>query len=112
MPCVTSAPVTTTRFVPIRSTSFGACGAVTMMPMARPCAAAMARSYLELLYQPALEIARGKFGTQVQVETRNELGELANTFNYMSQQLLAQVGAAPADGAANIRPTTMLAVKR
>ncbi|MGZ6130382.1 MAG: HD domain-containing phosphohydrolase [Myxococcaceae bacterium] len=37
----------------------------------------------------ALEIARGKFGTQVQVETRNELGELAKTFNYMSQQLLA-----------------------
>ncbi|HSP20655.1 MAG TPA: HAMP domain-containing protein, partial [Myxococcaceae bacterium] len=37
----------------------------------------------------ALEIARGKFGTQVHVQTRNELGELANTFNYMSQQLLA-----------------------
>ena len=37
----------------------------------------------------ALEIARGEFGTQVQVETRNELGELAHTFNYMSQQLLA-----------------------
>jgi putative nucleotidyltransferase with HDIG domain len=37
----------------------------------------------------ALEIASGKFGTQVQVQTRNELGELASTFNYMSQQLLA-----------------------
>jgi len=37
----------------------------------------------------ALEIARGQFGTQVQVQTRNELGELASTFNYMSQQLLA-----------------------
>ena len=37
----------------------------------------------------ALEIASGKFGTQVQVQTRNELGELAHTFNYMSQQLLA-----------------------
>jgi putative nucleotidyltransferase with HDIG domain len=37
----------------------------------------------------ALEIASGHFGTQVQVHTRNELGELAKTFNYMSQQLLA-----------------------
>jgi putative nucleotidyltransferase with HDIG domain len=37
----------------------------------------------------ALEIARGRFGTQVEVKTRNELGELAQTFNYMSQQLQA-----------------------
>src|SRR5262249_3258283 len=37
----------------------------------------------------ALEIARGQFGTQVKVQTKNELGELARTFNYMSQQLLA-----------------------
>lgn len=44
---------------------------------------------LEGFTRSALEIARGKFGTQVQVETRNELGELARTFNYMSQQLLA-----------------------
>jgi len=37
----------------------------------------------------ALELARGKFGVQVRVEQKNELGELAKTFNYMSQQLLA-----------------------
>jgi HD-GYP domain-containing protein (c-di-GMP phosphodiesterase class II) len=37
----------------------------------------------------ALELARGKFGVQVRVEQKNELGELARTFNYMSQQLLA-----------------------
>ena len=37
----------------------------------------------------ALELARGKFGVQVRVEQKNELGELAQTFNYMSQQLLA-----------------------
>ncbi len=37
----------------------------------------------------ALEIARGRFGTQVEVKTRNELGELAQTFNYMSRQLQA-----------------------
>jgi putative nucleotidyltransferase with HDIG domain len=37
----------------------------------------------------ALEIARGRFGTQVEVKTHNELGELAQTFNYMSRQLQA-----------------------
>ena len=37
----------------------------------------------------ALEIAQGKFGVEVKVETRNELGELAQTFNYMSKQLEA-----------------------
>jgi putative nucleotidyltransferase with HDIG domain len=37
----------------------------------------------------ALELARGKFGVQVQVKEKNELGELAQTFNYMSSQLMA-----------------------
>lgn len=39
----------------------------------------------------SLELAQGKFGVQVQVNVgrKNELGELAQTFNYMSQQLLA-----------------------
>jgi len=37
----------------------------------------------------ALEIAKGKFGIQVDLKSKNELGELAQTFNYMSQQLLA-----------------------
>lgn len=36
----------------------------------------------------ALAIARGKFGTTISVNTRNEIGELAHTFNYMSEQLL------------------------
>lgn len=35
----------------------------------------------------ALEIARGKFGVQVPVEGRNELSDLAHTFNYMSGEL-------------------------
>lgn len=35
----------------------------------------------------ALQIARGKFGAQVVVDARNELGDLAHTFNYMSRQL-------------------------
>jgi len=35
----------------------------------------------------ALEIARGRFGRQVQVSTRNEIGDLAYTFNHMSREL-------------------------
>jgi putative nucleotidyltransferase with HDIG domain len=36
----------------------------------------------------ALAIARGKFGHTLDISTRNEIGELAHTFNYMSHQLL------------------------
>jgi len=39
--------------------------------------------------QGALELAQGKFGLEVNVPQKNELGELARTFNYMSKQLLA-----------------------
>jgi putative nucleotidyltransferase with HDIG domain len=35
----------------------------------------------------ALEIARGRFGRQVPVTARNEIGELAYTFNHMSREL-------------------------
>lgn len=35
----------------------------------------------------ALELAKGRFGVQVAVKQKNELGELARTFNYMSSQL-------------------------
>jgi putative nucleotidyltransferase with HDIG domain len=37
----------------------------------------------------AMKIARGVFGVEVDVKTKNELGELASTFNYMSKQLQA-----------------------
>ena len=37
----------------------------------------------------ALELAHGKFGVEVDIQQKNELGELAQTFNYMSKQLLA-----------------------
>jgi HD-GYP domain-containing protein (c-di-GMP phosphodiesterase class II) len=37
----------------------------------------------------AKELAQGKFGLEVSVRSRNELGELAQMFNYMSKQLLA-----------------------
>jgi putative nucleotidyltransferase with HDIG domain len=35
----------------------------------------------------ALDIARGRFGQQVSVTVRNEVGELAYTFNHMSREL-------------------------
>jgi len=35
----------------------------------------------------ALDIARGRFGRQVPVAVRNEVGELAYTFNHMSREL-------------------------
>ncbi len=35
----------------------------------------------------ALEIARGRFGRQVSVRSRNEIGDLAYTFNHMSREL-------------------------
>ena len=35
----------------------------------------------------ALEIASGRFGRQVQVKVKNEIGELAYTFNHMSREL-------------------------
>ncbi len=35
----------------------------------------------------ALDIARGRFGREVHVAARNEIGDLAYTFNYMSREL-------------------------
>jgi HD-GYP domain-containing protein (c-di-GMP phosphodiesterase class II) len=37
----------------------------------------------------AMELANGKFGAEVDIRQKNELGELAQTFNYMSKQLMA-----------------------
>ena len=37
----------------------------------------------------AMELANGKFGAEVNIRQKNELGELAQTFNYMSKQLMA-----------------------
>ncbi len=37
----------------------------------------------------ALDIAKGKFGARVEVSAKNELGELSQTFNYMSTALQA-----------------------
>ncbi len=40
----------------------------------------------------ALDIARGRFGRQVEVSVRNEIGDLAYTFNHMSRELAAYDG--------------------
>jgi putative nucleotidyltransferase with HDIG domain len=40
----------------------------------------------------ALDIARGRFGRQVEVSARNEIGDLAYTFNHMSRELAAYDG--------------------
>ena len=57
-------------------------------------AAALSAWFARKLVQPvnecvrgALEIARGRFGQQVRVTVRNEIGELAYTFNHMSREL-------------------------
>jgi HD-GYP domain-containing protein (c-di-GMP phosphodiesterase class II) len=42
---------------------------------------------LRLVVRGALEIARGRFGREVPVAARNELGDLAYTFNHMSREL-------------------------
>lgn len=39
------------------------------------------------LKNAALELGKGKLGTQVEVSTNDEIGELASTFNLMSEQL-------------------------
>lgn len=44
---------------------------------------------LKFFREGALALAKGEFGVQVQVKQKNELGEMAQTFNYMSSQLQA-----------------------
>ncbi|HTP52656.1 MAG TPA: HD domain-containing phosphohydrolase [Anaeromyxobacteraceae bacterium] len=56
-------------------------------------AAAFARGLAEPLTElvrGALDIARGRFGRQVPVPGRSEIGDLAYTFNYMSRELARQ----------------------
>jgi HD-GYP domain-containing protein (c-di-GMP phosphodiesterase class II) len=44
------------------------------------------------LVKGALDIARGRFGRQVETSSRHEIGDLAYTFNYMSKELAAYDG--------------------
>jgi putative nucleotidyltransferase with HDIG domain len=47
---------------------------------------------LQELVRGALDIARGRFGREVKVKARDELGDLAYTFNHMSRELAAYDG--------------------
>ncbi len=47
---------------------------------------------LQKVVSASLSIARGRFGQRLDVERRDEVGELAHTFNYMSQQLATYDG--------------------
>jgi HD-GYP domain-containing protein (c-di-GMP phosphodiesterase class II) len=58
-------------------------------------AALLARSVTRPLAEcvkGALDIARGRFGSQVEVSARNEIGDLAYTFNHMSRELAGYDG--------------------
>jgi len=44
------------------------------------------------LVRAAIEIARGRFGREVTARTRDELGDLAYTFNHMSRELASYDG--------------------
>lgn len=60
------------------------------LSLAMVLAALVARSVTRPLAEcvrGALDIARGRFGRQVAVGARNEIGDLAYTFNYMSREL-------------------------
>jgi len=60
------------------------------LAVAMALAALVARSVTRPLAEcvrGALDIARGRFGRQVSVGARNEIGDLAYTFNYMSREL-------------------------
>jgi putative nucleotidyltransferase with HDIG domain len=67
-----------------------------MVAAALALASAMAFALTRRMLRPiqdlaamAMEIARGRFGAQAAVHRRDEIGGLAEVFNYMSQQLLA-----------------------
>lgn len=67
-------------------------GGLVALLLAAAISAVLSRTVtrpLQRLSEGALEIARGRFGVQVDLKTNNELGALAQTFNYMSQQLMA-----------------------
>jgi putative nucleotidyltransferase with HDIG domain len=51
----------------------------------------IARPVSELV-KGALEIARGHFGREIEVKVRNEIGDLAYTFNHMSRELKSYDG--------------------
>ena len=70
-----------------RATLYGALGAAALaLFLGSVLAYTQTRSLRELTHA-TLEIARGKFGRQVKVRSRDEFGELTSSFNKMSTDL-------------------------
>jgi putative nucleotidyltransferase with HDIG domain len=70
-----------------------AVGAVVALGLAAALAAWFARGIvgpIEQVVHGALEIARGRFGYQIEFRTGDALGDLAYTFNHMSRELQSQ----------------------
>jgi putative nucleotidyltransferase with HDIG domain len=61
-------------------------GFVVALALSAGYARSLARQVSQVVVG-ALEVARGRFGRQVSVTARNEIGELAYTFNHMSREL-------------------------
>jgi len=76
-----------------RASALGALGAALALAVALSAwfARRLARPVSECV-RGALDIARGRFGAQVPVTVKNEIGELAYTFNHMSRELAAYDG--------------------
>jgi putative nucleotidyltransferase with HDIG domain len=65
------------------------------LALALVLAAAVARNVtrpIRELVRGVLDVARGRFGREVAVAARNELGDLAYTFNHMSRELASYDG--------------------
>ncbi len=65
------------------------------LALALVLAAAVARGVtrpIGELVRGVLDVARGRFGLEVRVSARNELGDLAYTFNHMSRELASYDG--------------------
>lgn len=71
----------------VRAAALAAASALAVaLPLSAWFARRLARPVGECV-RGALDIARGRFGRQVEVRVRNEVGELAYTFNHMSREL-------------------------
>jgi two-component system, NtrC family, nitrogen regulation sensor histidine kinase NtrY len=75
----------------IRSTALlAATAGILLAILLSGWAAARVTRPIEELAQAAREVAAGNWNTQVPVSSRDEMGELAESFNHMTRELLAQ----------------------
>ena len=45
-------------------------------------------SPIEKLFQGTAQLAKGNFNTKIEVNSKDEIGALSDSFNYMSQEIL------------------------